>query len=151
MASWTLRSSRPWYSVLKWVNQRSSSHRTVRWRTVPAPAVPPARAGERAIPGSQTRHIKSQTPAVPIPTWALRSVSRWVLIKLRAEKHGANSAMKKFTKRIAMNKNARPTQIIREKALKNCNSWKQISTNFWRRGYQRFYQQKGDKYSDVDY
>ena len=145
MGSLTSRSSRPWYSVRKWVNQNPCSHRTLRWST--APPVAPAGAGSWANLGSLTRHIKSAAPAAPTPTWARRSVSRWVLIRLRAEKPGANLAMKKFTKRITMNKNWRPTQtqIIPEKAFKNCNSWKLIFTNFWRRGYQRFYQQKEDK------
>ena len=142
MASWTLRSSKPWYSVQKWVNQSMFSQRTARWKSTAAPA-----AGKWAIPGSLSLQIKCATPTVPIPTWALKSVSRWVLIKLRAEKPGANLAMKKFTKRITMNKISRPTQtqIIREKAFKNCNSWKQIFTNFWRREYQRFYQPKADR------
>ena len=145
MASWTLRSSKPWYSVQKWVNQSMFSQRTARWKSTAAPA-----AGKWAIPGSLSLQIKCATPTVPIPTWALKSVSRWVLIKLRAEKPGANLATKKFIKRITMNQNSRPTQGIPE-VLKNCNSWKLIFTDFWRRGYQRFYQQKGDKYFYLDY
>ena len=154
MGSLTLRSSRPWYSGPKWVNQSPCSQRTVRRTTAAPPAlVAPAGTGKLAnlesLALAQTLHIRSATPAAPIPTWALRSVSRWVLIKLRAEKPGANLAMKKFTKRITMNKISRPTQtqIIREKVFKNCNSWKQIFTNFWRREYQRFYQPKADRYA----
>lgn len=146
MGSWISRSSRRWYSAPNWVNQNPCSQQTVGWsRAAPAAAAPGA--GKWANLGSLTLPIRCAAPAAPTPTWALRSVSRWALIRLRAEKPGTNLAMKKFTKRITMNQNSRPTQtqIIREKALKNCNSWKLIFTNFWRREYQRFCQQKGDK------